>query len=153
MERKLEKKQQSLAFGNFDGEQNMAAPSQPEQDGGHRLTAMALKMRNEQALAPASIVTIDAGIETPKSFTTKSSQTYQPTPRTFGQKAQRAARSTLKLGELIVKKRIIDVIRRKSVHQWKSLQAFRKRRRTSRRSKTLDWFEERARAARKAEIR
>lgn len=152
MERKLEKKQ-SLAFGNFDGEQNMAPPCQPDQDYGHRLTALTLKMRNEEALAPASIVTIDAGIETPKSSTTKSSQTYQPTPRTFGQKAQRAARSTFELGELIVKKHIIEAMRRKSVHQWKSLQAFRKRRRKSRRSKTLDWFEERARAARKAEMR
>ena len=66
-------------------------------------------------------------------------------------KARKAARVTLKVGELVVKTHIVEPLVRSAVEEWKSFNGFRSRAKAARRSKTLDWLEARAQTVRQEE--
>lgn len=106
------------------------------------------------AAAGASVSTrmtaaVNVGMHTARS-SMKSSRTYQSTARGF-KKAQRTALMTLKVGELIVTKEVVAPIVRLGAREWRKFNAYRGRQRSCRRSKTLDWFEDRARTMQETE--
>lgn len=93
--------------------------------------------------------TAETGISiTPPSF--KSGRAYQSTVRSL-KRARRTGLLALKIGEVVITKGLVSPILRRCVHGWKHFHSFRERSRVNRRSKTLDWFEDRAKALRQAE--
>lgn len=66
-------------------------------------------------------------------------------------KVKKAARLTLKVGELVVKTHMVEPLVRSAVEEWKSFNGFRSRAKAARRSKTLDWLEARAQTVRQEE--
>lgn len=89
-----------------------------------------------------TVATTDTGVDTARS-SLKSSQTFKSFTRSI-KKVKRTAVLTLKVGELIVTKGILSPIARRGAREWRNFNAYRERHKLERRSRTLDWFEERA---------
>lgn len=83
-------------------------------------------------------------------FSMTSSRTFQSTARGFKKKVKRSALLVIKIGDVVVNRGIVAPVARKIVRDWKSLKSFRARCRADRRSKTLVWFEDRAKTAKRA---
>eukprot|EP00903_Cladosiphon_okamuranus_P006356 g6226.t1 len=66
-------------------------------------------------------------------------------------KAKKTALLTLRIGEYVVKTQVVGPVVKKAVREWKSFNRFRDRRQAERRSKTLDWFEERVQTMKRKE--
>ncbi|CAM9455198.1 unnamed protein product, partial [Ectocarpus fasciculatus] len=58
-------------------------------------------------------------------------------------KVRKTAMVTLRVGEYVVKTQVVAPVVTKAVQEWKGFNRFRDRHQAERRSKTLDWFEDR----------
>eukprot|EP00752_Nemacystus_decipiens_P014278 g12698.t2 len=101
------------------------------------------------SIATQAIHAINLGMHTARS-SMQSSRTVQSTSRGL-KKAKKTALLTLRIGEYVVKTQVVGPVVNKAIQEWKSFNRFRDRHQADRRSKTLDWFEERMQTMKREE--
>eukprot|EP00904_Undaria_pinnatifida_P007586 jgi/Undpi1/3958/HiC_scaffold_16.g07326.m1 len=108
--------------------------------------------KDQEKTDDATVLGVGTVYSSTKDSNTGSVALFQPSfsnsSSRIKKKVKKAARLTLKVGELVVKTHMVEPLMRSAVEEWKNFNGFRSRAKAARRSKTLDWLEARAQTVR-----